>query len=76
MQIQELLLTEREAARVLKCSIETLRQRRRGGRGPAFVRLGPKLIRYQQDAIDEFIQQHTSQPRPEAGSCDGAATAA
>ena len=72
----ENLRTEEEAAKILRCSKEKLRQLRRAGRGPAFVRYGPRIIRYTQQAIEGFIQEHTSGPSHPADGSGKVATAA
>lgn len=48
------LLTEREAAQVLRCSPSTLRDWRHQQKGPQFTRIGPKMIRYRLDALRQF----------------------
>jgi excisionase family DNA binding protein len=49
------LLTQREAASVLRLSQRTLERLRVSGLGPRFVRCGLRNIRYQQQALDEWI---------------------
>jgi len=49
------LLTQREAASVLRLSERTLERFRCSGLGPKFIRLGQKSVRYQQSALDEWI---------------------
>jgi|CXWL01.1.fsa_nt_gi hypothetical protein len=64
-------LNEFEAARYLgNMKVTTLRTWRVRGGGPAFARVGVKLIRYPVTALDEFIAQgmkvSTSTPSPAA----------
>ena len=49
------LLTQREAASVLRLSERTLERLRCSGLGPKFIRLDQKSVRYQQSALDEWI---------------------
>lgn len=49
------LVTELEASEVLATSVHTLRTWRQEGRGPAFVKLGGRLIRYRLDVLEAFI---------------------
>jgi excisionase family DNA binding protein len=51
------VLTEQEAAKVLKCSVPGLRRMRREGRGPRWTRLG-KLVRYRSDWLREFLEEN------------------
>jgi DNA-binding transcriptional MerR regulator len=57
------LLEERDAARALAVSAETLRLWRRRGIGPPYVRVGPRLVRYLRDDLASFIRSR----RVEAG---------
>ena len=59
------LLTETEAAEVLRISLPSLRRWRKLGTGPRFSRM-THLIRYQPSAIREFVEQRTvSRPHGE-----------
>jgi predicted DNA-binding transcriptional regulator AlpA len=49
------LLTQREAASVLRLSERTLERLRCSGLGPQFIRCGRRSIRYQQHALDAWI---------------------
>ena len=55
------LLTQREAASVLRLSERTLERFRCSGLGPKFIRLGQKSVRYQQSALDEWIAERVVQ---------------
>lgn len=50
------LLTEREAADILKISARTLEAWRTQGGGPMFIRLRGCAIRYRQTDIEKFIE--------------------
>jgi hypothetical protein len=51
------VLTEQEAANVLKCSVAALRRMRRESRGPRWTKLG-KLIRYRPDWLRDFLEEN------------------
>lgn len=57
------LLTEREAARLLGLSMKTLaRWRSSGRRGPRFIKLGAKAIRYDPAELRRFIEKGLRDP--------------
>jgi predicted DNA-binding transcriptional regulator AlpA len=49
------LLTQREAASVLRLSERTIERMRRVGNGPRFVRLANHSVRYRQQDLDAYI---------------------
>jgi excisionase family DNA binding protein len=49
------LLTEEEAATLLRVKRFTLRKWRRTGGGPRFVRCGWRLVRYARTDIDDWL---------------------
>ena len=51
------LLTEKEAGRLLGFSIRTLQKWRVEGRGPIFVRVSPRSIRYRRDDLESWITE-------------------
>jgi len=53
------LLTEKEAAELLNTHYTTLRGWRYNGGGPEYVKVGGRLVRYTQSAIDNYIGQQT-----------------
>jgi predicted DNA-binding transcriptional regulator AlpA len=57
-QTESLLVSEREAARLLPVSPATLRAWRRVGRGPGAVRLG-RAVRYAREALAAYITRCT-----------------
>jgi len=48
-------LTPHEVAEYLGVAISTLRQWRYLGTGPAFSKINPRIIRYRQSAIDQWL---------------------
>jgi excisionase family DNA binding protein len=50
-----LLLTQREAASVLRLSTRTIERLRVSGLGPKFIRTGSRSIRYRQSDLEEWI---------------------
>ena len=50
------LLNERETAKLLKMSIQGLRNWRCNGKGPRYLRVGGKMIRYSMEDLEKFIQ--------------------
>jgi predicted site-specific integrase-resolvase len=59
------LLNEKQAARLLACSVAALRRWRREGRGPQFTRL-ERCVRYEARAIERFVAENSS-TKKEAG---------
>jgi len=55
------LLTDHEAAALLRCSRFALVRFRQERRGPAFVRVG-KLIRYRQSDLLDYLAERTVRP--------------
>lgn len=53
------LLTEKEAADQLNTHHTTLRGWRYNGGGPEYVKVGGRLVRYKQAAIDAYIERQT-----------------
>ena len=49
------LLTTEEAAKLLRISKEQMKLWRRDGTGPSFVRVSPKIIRYDREDIVAWI---------------------
>lgn len=56
------LLREREAAARLSVTPACLRKWRSNGRGPRFMRLGSRMIRYHENDLQHFIDQQTVHP--------------
>ena len=57
------LLTERETAERLRCTVAALRRWRREHRGPKWIKLG-RLIRYSIADLESFIAASTEGPAP------------
>jgi excisionase family DNA binding protein len=55
------LLTVRAVAEALACSTETVLRRIRAGELPA-VRLASNALRVRADALEEYIERHTTRP--------------
>jgi hypothetical protein len=51
------LFNERDAARVISCSVALLRKWRLFDEGPAYCKIG-RLVRYRQEDLDAFLDQH------------------
>ena len=51
----DLLLDQRQAARILGLSVRTLERHRIAGTGPRFARLG-RLVRYRRKDLDRWVE--------------------
>lgn len=51
------LFDERQAAKVIACSVGLLRRWRLFGEGPAYCKIG-RLVRYRQDDLVAFLESH------------------
>jgi hypothetical protein len=51
------LFNERDAARVIACSVALLRKWRLFDEGPAYCKIG-RLVRYRQEDLDAFLDSH------------------
>jgi len=49
-------LTQRQVAGLIGVSTETLRRWRRKSIGPTAARLGPRVVRYERSAVDEWLR--------------------
>jgi excisionase family DNA binding protein len=54
--LDNLLLTEKQAARLLGFSERTLQAWRVRGGGPRFVKVSARCVRYRQDDLDEWVR--------------------
>lgn len=64
---QPALLTQEQAAAFLGLSPRTLEAWRRTSHGPAFVRIGPRRVRYRQETIQAWLTaQEVTQGNPSA----------
>ena len=50
------LLNDVEVAELCGCAVQTLRNMRWRGEGPAVVRLGKRMVRYTPEAVQAFIE--------------------
>lgn len=62
------ILTERDAARMISMSVDWLRERRWHGDGPPYLRIGSKAIRYERDALLDFMRSHRVDHQPAEGA--------
>jgi predicted DNA-binding transcriptional regulator AlpA len=51
------LLTQVEVAERLRVAPRTLEHWRYEGRGPSFVRISPKIVRYRESVIEQYIAE-------------------
>jgi predicted DNA-binding transcriptional regulator AlpA len=65
------LLTEMEASEVLGLAPQTLSNWRSAGKGPRFVRIGTRTIRYPKSALEEFAQNELTIREPADELSDG-----
>lgn len=52
------VLTQKEVAEYFSVSVAVLIKWRRENRGPAFVRMGKRLIRYRQQDLDKWMEEN------------------
>jgi predicted DNA-binding transcriptional regulator AlpA len=62
------LLTERDAADWLKLTSKCLQAWRQQGRGPAFVRIGSRTVRYRVTDLREWVGTHVRRSTSDPGS--------
>jgi excisionase family DNA binding protein len=55
------LMTTCEAAEYLTLSSKTLTLWRKNQTGPAYVKMGPRSIRYRLEDLDEFVSNKTTE---------------
>lgn len=55
--MSESLMTPKDVARALAVDLRCLQEWRTRGAGPAYLKLGPKTIRYRRADIDAFIER-------------------
>ena len=70
MVLDDALVTEREAAQFLGVTTGTMRNKRRAGTSPPYVRLAGASggVRYSARALVQFVEQHTHNPTGRHGS--------
>ena len=52
-------LSEPEAALYLGLSLSTMRRYRKMNRGPRYVRISDRILRYSKEDLDEYVQSRT-----------------
>ena len=52
------LLTTKETAKAMALSVRALEDMRRDGKGPAYVRLSARCIRYPRRLVSEYLEKH------------------
>jgi predicted DNA-binding transcriptional regulator AlpA len=57
MKIDDNVLTESEIARVVGVSVSGLRNWRREGSGPPYIRIGSRLIRYSAHDVQAWLDE-------------------
>lgn len=62
----EPLLTKAEAAELLNVTVVRLDNWRWNGRGPEFIALEGREVRYSPTALQKYIQRHTRKPSVQA----------
>ena len=53
------LLNEQEAAKLLGVTIAALQKWRQKKRGPTYIKISPRCVRYSPQAIEDFIDSKT-----------------
>ena len=61
MEVQPLLLDEKEAAAALNVSVGLIRKMRSHHQGPPAIKVGARLVRYPFDALQAYIARQLSQ---------------
>ena len=57
--MSETMLTPAQLAELLGCTTRSLERWRISGDGPAFVRIGPKLVRYPETSTRQWMVRRT-----------------
>jgi len=65
------LMTEKQAAEFLGFSPRALQQWRISGRGPKFLKISARAVRYRPDDLDEWIETKIRQSTYEKGDKKG-----
>lgn len=60
-QLSRPLMSTIEAAEILNLLPQTLRLWRMQGRGPSYVRFGPRTIRYRREDIEAWVHQQVNE---------------
>ena len=62
------LLTETEAAKLIGFSIRTVQKWRMQGRGPKFVKVSSRAIRYRREDVDAWIESRLRSSTSDPGN--------
>lgn len=63
------LIATKEAARILGVTVGTMADWRWRGKGPQYVRLGERCIRYSKKALRDYIEANTCQSTSQYEGC-------
>lgn len=63
------MLTEREVAVLLRCSVAGLRRMRREQRGPRWTRVGSRLVRYPQEWLRDYLYDNAAEQQDVEALC-------
>jgi predicted DNA-binding transcriptional regulator AlpA len=66
LEVPERVLTEKELAQTLRASVSLVRKWRRDRKGPPFVRLGDKIIRYSCADVRAWLAEQARRPSAKA----------
>jgi excisionase family DNA binding protein len=58
-------MTTVELAKILGISEQTLRQWRINGKGPPYIKIGQRIIRYDKNEVEAWIERVNPTPPPE-----------
>lgn len=56
------LLNERQVAEFFNCSVKVVQKWRQNGKGPPWERIGPSMVRYDPDRLDEWRSEGAGAP--------------
>jgi hypothetical protein len=66
MQLAQIVVSERVAAEAIGCHPDTLRNWRRAGIGPPWIRMGPRAIRYPVKDLRAWIREMAQNEQADA----------
>ncbi len=67
--LNEVLLIEQEVAPILRVSIRTLQKWRVNGKGPPFIRVSARAIRYRRSDLDAWVRDRLRSSTTDDGAC-------
>ena len=71
--VQSELLSERDVAADYRLSIPWLRRARLERQGPAFLRIGKRMVRYRRADVEAFLESRTINTGVDHGPVDASA---